>query len=114
MHPAMGPDRWDVRPERRDPGPCPRPPRCRTLVGVKRARPHLWYDAAWPAMAGVATGAGLLATYRSTGPLVFGIALIVLEATVAPIAWTVMTELGHDTRGVVLRRAPRVAVGALA
>lgn len=68
----------------------------------------------WPAVAGVATGAGLLATYRWTGPLVFGIALVALETTIAPLAWTVLTELGHDTRGVVLRRAPNVAVGALA
>jgi hypothetical protein len=65
-------------------------------------------------MTGVATGAGLLATYRWTGPLVFGIALVVLEATIAPIAWTVMTELGHDTRGVVRRGVPRVAVGVVA
>ena len=65
-------------------------------------------------VAGLAAGAGLLATYRWTGPLIFGIALLVLEATVAPIAWTVMTELGHDTRGLVLRRAPGVALGALA
>jgi hypothetical protein len=69
---------------------------------------------AWPALAGVAIGAGLLTSYRGTGPLIFGIALVVLEATVAPLAWAVMTELGHDTRGVFLRGAPAVAVGVLA
>jgi hypothetical protein len=69
---------------------------------------------AWPAIAGVAAGIGLLATYRWTGPLIFAIAMLVLVVTVAPLAWTVMTELGHDTRGVVLRGAPTVAVGALA
>ena len=85
-----------------------------TLDRVRQARPHLWYDVAWPVVAGAATGTGLLAAYRWTGPLIFGIALVALEATIAPLAWTVMTELGHDTRGVVLRRAPSVAVGALA
>jgi hypothetical protein len=81
---------------------------------VERARTHLWYDVAWPVTAGAIAGAGLLTAYRWTGPLIFGIALVVLVATFAPIAWTVMTELGHDTRGVVLRGAPAVAVGVLA
>jgi len=65
-------------------------------------------------LAGVTAGTGLLATYLWTGPLVFVIAVVVLEATVAPLTWTVLTDLGHPARGVVLRTAPAVAIGVLA
>jgi hypothetical protein len=68
---------------------------------------------AWPAVAGIAAGGGLLAAYVTVGPLPFAIALAVLELTIAPLAWTVMVELGHDPRGVV-RTAPLVALGAVA
>jgi hypothetical protein len=80
---------------------------------VTRARSR-WYDGAWPVLAGLAAGAGLVSTYLWTGLLVSAIALTVLELTIAPIAWCVLTELGHSATRVALRVAPTIAVAILA
>jgi hypothetical protein len=81
---------------------------------VSRVRPHPWYDVAWPAVAGLAAGVGLLAAYRWMGLGPFLVALAVLEIAFAPLAWSLLIELGHDLRRVVLRIAPISAVAALA
>jgi hypothetical protein len=81
---------------------------------VVRAHTHLWYDVAWPVATGLVTGLGLVAAYRWTGPLMFLVALAVLEVTVAPVAWSLLTEVGFDVRRVVLRVAPAGAVMLLA
>jgi hypothetical protein len=81
---------------------------------VKPARTHLWYDAAWPIVAGLVTGLGLVAAYRWTGPLMFAVALGVLELTVAPVAWCLFAELGVDVRRIALRVAPATAAAVLA
>jgi len=81
---------------------------------VKPVRTHLWYDAAWPTAAGLVTGLGLVAAYRWTGPLMFLVALAVLQLTVAPMAWCLFAELGFDVRRGVLRVAPATAAAALA
>jgi hypothetical protein len=77
---------------------------------VSRARTHLWYDVAWPVLAGLVGGAGLLAAYHWTGPARFLITLAVLELTVAPVAWSLLTELGFGVRRIALRVAPLTAV----
>jgi hypothetical protein len=81
---------------------------------VNRARRHPWYDVGWPLLAGLAAGLGLVAAYRWTGPVIFVVALAVLELTIAPIVWSLLTELGHSVRGVVVRISPTAALGALA
>lgn len=81
---------------------------------MSRVRPHPWYDVAWPVVAGLAAGAGLLAAYRWMGLWPFALALAVLEVAFAPLAWSLLTDLGHDLRRVVLRIAPITAVAALA
>lgn len=81
---------------------------------MNRARRHPWYDVAWPHLAGIVAGLGLVAAYRWTGPVMFVVALAVLELTIAPVVWSLLTELGHTVRGVVLRISPATAVGALA
>ena len=81
---------------------------------MSRVRPHPWYDVAWPVVAGLAAGAGLLAAYRWMGLWPFLLALAVLEIAFAPLAWSLLTDLGHDLRRVVLRIAPITSVAALA
>jgi hypothetical protein len=81
---------------------------------VSRPSIHLWYDLCWPVAAGLVTGLGLVAAYLWAGPPMFLVALAVLELTVAPVTWSVLTELGFDVRSVALRVAPAVSVAALA
>ncbi len=79
-----------------------------------KVRTHLWFDLAWPVATGLVTGLGLVAAYRWTGPLMFLVALGVLEVTVAPVAWSLLTEVGVDVRRIVLRVAPASAALLLA
>jgi len=81
---------------------------------VSGARTHLWYDVAWPAATGLVTGLGLVAACLWTGPWMFLVALAVLEVTVAPVAWSLLSELGFGVRRIVLRVAPSTAVALLA
>ena len=81
---------------------------------MSRAHTHLWYDVAWPVATGLVTGLGLVAAYRWTGPLMFLVALAVLEVTVAPVAWSLLTEVGFDVRRIALRVAPAAAAMLLA
>ena len=73
---------------------------------VSGARTHLWYDAVWPVATGLGTGLGLVAAYQWTGPLMFVVAFAILELTVAPVAWSLLTDAGFDVHRVVLRVAP--------
>jgi hypothetical protein len=75
---------------------------------------HFWYDVAWPAATGLVTGLGLVAAYLWMGPLMFLVALLVLELTVAPVAWSLLTELGFGVHRIALRIAPMATVGLLA
>jgi hypothetical protein len=81
---------------------------------VSRARTHLWYDVAWPVATGLVTGLGLVAAYRWTGPLMFLVAFAVLEVTVAPVALSLLSEVGFDVRRIALRVAPAGATALLA
>jgi len=81
---------------------------------VSGERSHLWYDGVWPALTGIIVGAGLLAAYSWTGPLMFVVALALLELAIVPVAWSLLTELGSGGRGVVLRVCFPAALGALA
>jgi hypothetical protein len=81
---------------------------------VSGERSHLWYDGAWPALTGIIAGAGLLAAYSWTGPLMFVVALVLLELAIVPVVWSLLTELGSGGRGVVLRVCFPAALGALA
>ena len=71
-------------------------------------------DVAWPVATGLVTGPGLFAAYRRTGPPMFLVAFAVLEVTVAPVAWSLLTEVGFDVRRIALRVAPVVAATPLA
>ena len=71
-----------------------------------RAHFHPWYDVAWPVVTGLVTAVGLVAAYRMTGPLMFVVTLAVLELTVAPVAWSLLTDVGYDVFRIVFRVAP--------
>jgi hypothetical protein len=81
---------------------------------VSRARTHLWFDVVWPVATGLVTGLGLVAAFRWTGPLMFLVAFAVLEVTVAPVAWSLLTELGFGVQRIAWRVAPATAAGMLA
>ena len=80
---------------------------------MKSARSHPWYDVAWPVVAGVTVGAGLVAAYRWTGPFAFVIGVLVLELALVPVAWALLDDLGYDARHAVPRIAPWCAAGLL-
>ena len=79
-----------------------------------RPRIHPWYDVVWPVVTGLVTAVGLVAAYRMTGPLMFVVTLMVLELTVAPVAWSLLTDVGYDVPRVVFRVAPAAALVLLA
>ncbi|HEY3527725.1 MAG TPA: hypothetical protein VGK78_01135 [Nocardioides sp.] len=81
---------------------------------MTRAPSHPWYDSAWPAVTGLATGTGLLAAYRGSGPLVTAIALSVLVLTLVPLTWCVLTELRRAARGAARRIGLATALGIFA
>jgi NAD/NADP transhydrogenase beta subunit len=74
----------------------------------------LWYDAAWPVLAGVVTAAGLVSAYLWMGLAVSALALALLELTFAPVMWSVLTDLGIPARDVIVRISPMWSVGSLA
>jgi NAD/NADP transhydrogenase beta subunit len=74
----------------------------------------LWYDTAWPVLAGLVTAAGVVASYVWMGLPTTAIAVALLELTFAPVMWSVLTDLGIPARDVVLRISPMWSVGTLA
>lgn len=101
-----------------DPGPCRPVPSHAHPRRVSRVHPrrwsHPWYDGGWPVLAGLGVGGGLVAAYTWMGPLELVVSLVVLEVTVAPIAWCVLTEFGGNARGVTFRVAPWAALATMA
>ncbi|MGA8246123.1 MAG: hypothetical protein WB797_04400 [Nocardioides sp.] len=73
----------------------------------------LWHDVGWPALAGLVIATGLLAAYHSIGLLACVAAFLLLELTIAPTAWSIMTDLGRSGGPAVLELAPACALGAL-
>ncbi len=74
----------------------------------------LWYDSAWPLLAGLVTAAGLVSAVVWMGLGVTAIALALLELTFAPVMWSVLTDLGIPARDVILRISPMWSLGSLA
>jgi hypothetical protein len=75
--------------------------------------PSLWYDVAWPALAGVVIAAGLLTAYYSIGLLVCVAAFMLIELTVAPTAWSIMTDMGRSGGPAVFELAPACALATV-
>jgi hypothetical protein len=79
-----------------------------------KGRVSIWYDVGWPVLAGMVTAAGLLSAYIWMGLPTTLIALVLLELTIAPVAWSILTEVGVPTAHVILRISPLWAIGCLA
>lgn len=71
---------------------------------------HPWYDAGWPVLAGLVAASGVIAAYQYFGLLAVLAAFALVELTVAPTAWSLITELGKSGRGAVLEIAPACAL----
>jgi hypothetical protein len=79
----------------------------------RRSSHSPWFDVGWPLLAGTVTAVGLIAAYLWMGLVTTAIALALLELTVAPVAWSILSELDYPTHEVILRISPIAAVGGL-
>jgi hypothetical protein len=74
---------------------------------------HLWYDVGWPVLAGTVTAVGVVAAYLGIGLLATVAAFLLMELTVAPTAWSILTDMGRPGRVAVVELAPAVALGTV-
>lgn len=82
---------------------------------TSQPRPRsVWYDVGWPVLAGLTAAAGLVAAYVDLGLLATVVAFMLIELTVAPTAWSIMTEMGRPGRPAVLELAPACALATVA
>jgi hypothetical protein len=79
----------------------------------KPARCSSWYDVGWALVAGLVGAAGLLLAYLGMGLLGTVVAFALMELTVAPIAWSLMTEAGRSGRPAILELAPMSALATV-
>ncbi len=78
-----------------------------------RGAPGSWYDVGWPVLAGLVAAVGVVAAYRSLGPLAVVAAFALVELTVAPTAWSIVTELGKPGLPAFLEVGPACAVAVV-
>jgi hypothetical protein len=74
---------------------------------------HLWYDVGWPALAGTVTAVGIAAAYLGMGLLATVAAFLLMELTVAPTAWSILTDMGRPGRAAVVELAPACALATV-
>jgi hypothetical protein len=81
-------------------------------MDLSRTR-HPWYDVGLPVLAGLVCALGVVAAYRSLGLFSVVAAFVLVELTVAPTAWSIVTELGKPGRPAVLEVGPACALGVV-
>src|SRR5262245_25145958 len=69
-------------------------------------RRHPWFDAGWPVFAGLVAATGVIAAYQSLGLLAVVVAFVLVELSVAPTAWSIITEWGRPGRPAIFEIAP--------
>ena len=74
---------------------------------------HPWYDVGWPVLAGLVAALGVVTAYRSLGLFSVVAAFVLVELTVAPTAWSIVTELGKPGRPAVVEVAPACALAVV-
>jgi hypothetical protein len=74
---------------------------------------NLWYDAGWPVLAGTVAACGVVASYVTLGLLATVAAFVLMELTVAPTAWSILTDIGRPGRPAVLELAPGCALATV-
>jgi hypothetical protein len=78
-----------------------------------RTRRSIWYDVGWPLLAGLVAAAGVLLAYRGIGLVGTVVAFALMELTVAPTAWSLMTEAGRSGRPAIFELAPACALATV-
>jgi hypothetical protein len=73
----------------------------------------IWYDVGWPLLAGLVAAAGVLLAYFGIGLVGTVVAFALMELTVAPTAWSLMTEAGRSGRPAIFELAPACALAAV-
>ena len=76
-------------------------------------RRSVWYDAGWPLLAGLVGALGLILAYLGIGLLGSVVAFALMELTVAPTAWSLMTEAGRPGRPAIFELAPACALATV-
>ncbi len=74
---------------------------------------NLWYDVGWPVLAGTVAACGVVASYETIGLLATVAAFTLMELTVAPTAWSVLTDLGRPGRPAFVELAPVCALATV-
>lgn len=74
---------------------------------------HLWYDVGWPVLAGSVSAAGVVAAYMGIGLLGTVAAFLLMGLTVAPTAWSILTDMGRPGRPAVVELAPVCALATV-
>ena len=74
---------------------------------------NAWYDVGWPVLAGTVAASGVVAAYLEIGLLGTVAAFLLTELTVAPTAWSILTDLGRPGRPAVLELAPVCALATV-
>jgi len=74
---------------------------------------HLWCDVGWPVLAGSVSAAGVVAAYMGIGLLGTVAAFLLMGLTVAPTAWSILTDMGRPGRPAVVELAPVCALATV-
>ena len=74
---------------------------------------NLWYDVAWPVLAGTVAATGVVAAYLGIGLLGTVATFLLMELTVAPTAWSILTDMGTPGRAAVVELAPMCALATV-
>jgi hypothetical protein len=73
----------------------------------------VWYDVGWPLLAGLVSAVGVILSYVEIGLAGTVVAFVLMELTVAPTAWSLMTEAGRSGRPAIFELAPAFALGTV-
>ena len=73
----------------------------------------LWYDVGWPVLAGTVAAVGVVAAYAAIGVLGTVAAVQLKELTLAPTAWSILTDMGRPGRPAVIELAPVCALATV-
>jgi hypothetical protein len=78
-----------------------------------RTERNVWYDVGWPLLAGVVSAVGVILSYVEIGLAGTVVAFVLMELTVAPTAWSLMTEAGRFGRPAIFELAPAFALATV-
>jgi hypothetical protein len=78
------------------------------------AERSFWYDIAWPLLAGLVAGVGVLSCAASLGWLATAAVFALTWLAIAPTAWSVLTECGRPGGPALVGFAPACALAVTA